>query len=103
MRFERDPMNNGKTTKKAAALKYDPARNDAPEITALGQGIVAEKILEEAEKNGVPIVEDEQSAEILSKFAVGDAIPPALYSVVAEMLVFLYRMDKTMPQRRYRL
>ncbi len=80
-------------SKQAIALQYDPD-DIAPRVLATGQGLVAEKILETAKDNDVPIHKDEQLAKTLSKLEVGDAIPPELYEVVAEILVFVDAMDK---------
>lgn len=82
-----------KKTKQAVALEYDP--NDiAPRVIATGQGKLAEKIIEEASKAQVPVHEDEELARTLSKLDIGDSIPPELYEVVAEILVFVDAMDK---------
>lgn len=79
--------------KQAIALEYDP--NDiAPKVIATGSGYLANKIIEEAKKADVPIHEDDKLAASLSKLSVGDAIPPELYEVVAEILVFVDAMDK---------
>ena len=80
-------------SKQAIALQYDPD-DIAPRVLATGQGLVAEKNLETAKDNDVPIHKDEQLAKTLSKLEVGDAIPPELYEVVAEILVFVDAMDK---------
>ena len=50
--------------------------------------------IEEAKKNDIPVHQDEKLAKTLSKLDVGDAIPPELYEVVAEILVFVDAMDK---------
>ena len=79
--------------KTAVALAYDP--NDAaPKILATGKGHVAEKIIEEAKAHDVPFYKDSKLADTLSKLEIGDAIPPELYEVVAEILVFVDGMDK---------
>lgn len=79
--------------KQAIALEYDP--NDiAPKVIATGSGHVAERILDEAKKENIPIHEDEKLAATLSKLDVGENIPPELYEVVAEILVFVDAMDK---------
>ncbi|NCB31361.1 MAG: flagellar biogenesis protein, partial [Clostridia bacterium] len=75
-------------------LKYDPATDAAPILTAAGKGPVAEKILETAQSHGVPIVEEAATAELLTRFSVGDAIPPVLYEAVAQVLVFVAEMDE---------
>ncbi len=82
-----------KKTKTAVALKYDPG-SDAPTVIATGKGELAEKIIEGAKEADVPIYEDDKLANTLSKLEIGDAIPPELYEVVAEVLVFVDSMDK---------
>lgn len=86
-------MEDKKKPKQAVALEYDP--NDvAPRVLATGQGFIAEKIIEKAEEENIPIHKDEKLAKTLSKLEVGDAIPPELYEIVAEVLVFVDAMDK---------
>ncbi len=86
-------MEENKKPKQAVALEYDP--NDvAPRVIASGQGFIAEKIIEKAEKENIPVHKDEKLAKTLSKLEVGDAIPPELYEIVAEVLVFVDAMDK---------
>jgi flagellar biosynthesis protein len=79
--------------KQAVALEYDP-KDTAPRILAIGRGKVAERIIETAKKEDVPIHKDEKLAKTLSKLEVGDTIPPELYEVVAEVLVFVDRLEK---------
>lgn len=71
------------------------SRGDAaPKILAAGKGEVAERIIEKAKENDVPFYQDNKLAETLSKLQIGDTIPPELYDVVAEILVFVDDMDK---------
>ena len=79
--------------KVAIALQYD-LDDDAPKVIATGKGILADKILDKAKEVDVPIYEDAKLAKTLSKLELGDMIPPELYSVVAEVLVFVDKMDK---------
>ena len=79
--------------KQAIALEYDPS-DVAPRVIASGRGILAEKIIEKAKENDVPIHRDDKLADTLSRLEIGDAIPPELYEVVAEILVFVDSMDK---------
>ncbi len=82
-----------KKIKQAVAIEYDP--NDfAPKIVATGRGKVAERIIEQAKENDVPVHEDEKLAGTLSKLDIGEYIPPELYEVVAEILVFVDKMEK---------
>jgi flagellar biosynthesis protein len=78
---------------RAAALRYDPALDDAPLLTAFGQGYVAEKIVALAEQAEIPVVYDAALADMLCKMSVGDEIPPELYAVVAQILVFISERD----------
>ncbi len=82
-----------KKQKTAVALEYDP-EDAAPKIVATGKGKVAEKIIEAAKEADVPVHEDSKLAETLSKLEIGEMIPPELYEVVAEILVFVDAMDK---------
>lgn len=77
----------------AVALSYNPG-DEAPTVIASGKGAVAERIIETAEESDVPVYEDEKLAGTLSKLELGEAIPPELYGVVAEILVFVDKMDK---------
>lgn len=79
--------------KTAVALQYNRG-DEAPKVIATGKGILAEKILDKAKENDVPVYEDEKLAGTLSKLEIGDMIPPELYGVVAEILVFVDKMDR---------
>lgn len=83
-------------TLKAAALAYKPEVDRAPRVAAAGRGRIAEIILETAKKAGIPVREDPGLAEILSKIDPGGEIPPETYKAVAEVLAFLYRLDRGM-------
>lgn len=96
MRKEPRPEMIKKENKKpsqAIALAYDPAE-DAPKILATGKGKLAERIIEEAKQAKVPVHKDSKLADTLSKLEIGEMIPPELYEVVAEILVFVDQMDK---------
>lgn len=79
--------------KTAVALAYEPG-DDAPKILATGKGHMAERIIEQAKASDVPFYKDSALAETLSALEIGDAIPPELYEVVAQILVFVDGMDK---------
>lgn len=85
-------MEERKKQKLAIALEYNP-EEEAPKVIASGQGILAEKIIEKAKEVEVPVHADSKLAKTLSKLEVGELIPPELYGVVAEILVFVDRMD----------
>ena len=84
---------NNPQDKTAVAVAYEPG-DRAPKILATGKGAVAEKIIETAKEHHVPTHKDGKLADTLSKLKIGDMIPPELYEVVAEVLVFVDRMDK---------
>ena len=75
------------------ALAYEPG-DAAPKILATGKGEVAERIIQTAKEHDVPFYQDNKLAQTLSKLQIGDAIPPELYEVVAEILVFVDDMDR---------
>ena len=79
--------------KTAVAVAYEPG-DSAPRILATGKGEVAEKIIAKAKESDVPLYKDNKLADTLSKLQIGDAIPPELYEVVAEILVFVDDMDR---------
>jgi len=79
--------------KTAAALEYKRGLDNAPRVTAKGKGQLAERIIEIAQKEGVPVREDRDLAALLSMVDVGEEIPPELYKVIAEIFTFLYRVN----------
>lgn len=79
--------------KTAVALSYEP-NAEAPKVIASGKGYLAEKIIAGAKEAHVPVHQDEKLADTLSRLELGDMIPPELYEVVAEILVFVDRMDR---------
>lgn len=86
-------MSEKKKVQTAIALEYDP-KDVAPKILATGKGVVAEKIIEKAKEENVPVHQDSKLAGTLSKLEIGDMIPPELYEAVAEILVFVDAMEK---------
>ena len=80
--------------KKAAALRYDQSKDSAPRLIAKGLGSVAEKILEVAKAHNIPIHEDKALLDVLSTLDLYQEIPPELYKAVAEILVFVYSLQK---------
>lgn len=93
-------MEKNKKIKQVAALRYSPDKNKAPQIVGLGKGEIAEKIIEKAKESGVAVVENSQLAATLNSFNIGDEIPPELYEVVAQILVFVNDMDRKYGEKR---
>jgi flagellar biosynthesis protein len=83
-----------KTLKKAVSLKYETSKHDAPIVTAKGQGVIAEKIIEIAREHNIPIKDDPDLVELLSQLELDEQIPPAVYQVVAEIFSFVYHLNK---------
>ena len=75
--------------KKAVALQYDDDKNASPLIVASGMGYMAEKILDTALKNDVPVHEDASLATILTQLELGQQIPEELYKTVVDIYVYL--------------
>lgn len=79
--------------KQAIALSYDP-EEEAPRVIASGRGELAERIIDRAKEADIPVHKDDKLADTLSRLDIGDMIPPELYEVVAEIIVFVDAMDK---------
>ncbi len=79
---------------KAVALLYDENKSTAPKVIASGQGKIAQNIIETAKEAGIHIQEDPDLVELLAKIPVGDEIPADLYQTVAEVLAFVYQVNK---------
>ncbi len=89
-----DSKGKKRSAREAVALRYVPGQDQAPKVTAKGSGIVAWKIIELAEKHGVPIKEDPALVEVLGRLDFYQQIPPTVYVVVAEILAFVYSMSR---------
>ena len=90
---EKDKDNNEHKPKISVALEYTPGE-EAPKIIASGKGTLAERIIDKAREADVPVYQDSKLANTLSKLEIGDMIPPELYGVVAEILVFVDECDR---------
>jgi flagellar biosynthesis protein len=79
--------------RRAVALRYQPGEDHAPKVAAKGKGYLAEKILEMARVHNIPIREDKNLVQILSRLELEQEIPPDVYRAVAEFLLFIYRLS----------
>lgn len=77
---------------KAVALQYGEG-DAAPVVVASGMGYVAEKIVETALDNGVPVYEDNSLSTILSQLKLGQEIPEELYQAIVEIYVYFLKFD----------
>jgi flagellar biosynthesis protein len=78
----------------AVALGYDLEKDVAPRVLAAGRGELAEAILALAEQHQVPIHTDSSLADALIRLQLGASIPPELYAAVAEVLAFLWSLER---------
>lgn len=79
----------------AVALKYDIDLNIAPLVVAKGQDYVAFRIIEEAQKHKIPMLEDKPLARALYKeVEIGKEVPPQYYTAIAEILAWVYSLKK---------
>jgi flagellar biosynthesis protein len=85
----------GATKRQAVALRYRKSQDVAPRVTASGQGRIADAIIKRAKENGITLMEDPDLVNLLSKVPVGDTIPLPLYKAVAEVLAYVYRINKS--------
>ncbi|MBN3729308.1 EscU/YscU/HrcU family type III secretion system export apparatus switch protein [Burkholderia sp. Ac-20379] len=85
--------------KGAAALVYDPNGGDsAPRVVAKGYGLVAEMIVARAREAGLYVHTAPEMVSLLMQVDLDDRIPPALYQAVAELLAWLYSLERAAPR-----
>ncbi len=87
---------NNDAFKQAVALAYT-AGQQAPKVVASGKGLIAENIIKLAQENGVYVHESKELVAMLMDVDLDKEIPPNLYRVVAELLAWLYRIEKATP------
>jgi flagellar biosynthesis protein len=92
---EKKTSSKKKTKKKAVALRYDRGQDSAPRIIGKGQGLLAQKLLDLAAEYGIPVHHDADLVEILSLLNLNEEIPPETYLLVAEVLAFVYKTNKS--------
>ncbi|MBQ0775941.1 MAG: EscU/YscU/HrcU family type III secretion system export apparatus switch protein, partial [Pseudomonas sp.] len=81
--------------REAIALVYDG--DQAPTLTATGEGDLAEQIIELAMAYEVPIYENAELASVLARLELGDQIPEALYRTIAEIIAFAWYLKGKRP------
>jgi flagellar biosynthesis protein len=79
--------------KLAVALKHELGKAEAPRVVASGRGSFAERIIERAAENDIPVHKDDHLAELLSRVSVPSTIPEELFEAVARVLAFIYRVN----------
>lgn len=78
---------------RAVALAYREG-SAAPRVVAKGQGVVAEMIIEKAREAGVFVHESPELVSLLMQVDLDQHIPPQLYRAVAELLAFIYLLER---------
>ncbi len=85
-------MSKSDRSRRAVALQYG-ADDTAPVVVASGMGHLAEKIVDVAQRNGVPVYEDDSLSTILTQLKLGQQIPPELYQAIVEIYVYFLKFD----------
>lgn len=83
---------DAKGRRQAVALAYQDA-NDAPRVLAQGYGELAERIIAEARNQGIHVHDAPELVGLLMQLDLDEAIPPRLYHVIAELLVWVYEQS----------
>jgi flagellar biosynthesis protein len=78
----------------AVALAYAPG-DAAPRIVAKGRGLIAEAIIARAHDHEIYVHESPEMVALLMQVDLDDHIPPQLYLAVAELLAWLYRVERS--------
>lgn len=76
----------------AVALKYEEG-SGAPRVVAKGYGVLADTILETARRHGLYVHESPELVSVLMRLDLDEKIPPELYTAIAELLAWLYRLE----------
>jgi flagellar biosynthesis protein FlhB len=86
----------------AAAIQYERGKSVAPTIVAKGRNLVAEQLKEIAREEGIPIIRNISLAHALNKLELDEQIPEQLYTAVAEVLNFVYKIEQQQGGRKKR-
>ena len=78
------------TTDYAVALRYDKEKDNAPIVSAKGQGHVAAKIIELALETNIEIHQDADLLQILKAVDIDEEIPVEAFAAVAEIISYIY-------------
>ncbi|MCI8649694.1 MAG: hypothetical protein HFG20_06225 [Anaerotruncus sp.] len=79
---------------KAVALKYNIEEDASPIVIASGYGEIAQKIIDIAEQQGIPVFRDDSAVSLLCMLEIGSNIPEELYQVVAAIYCQLLETSK---------
>ncbi|PNR95036.1 EscU/YscU/HrcU family type III secretion system export apparatus switch protein [Petrotoga olearia] len=81
-------------SKKAVALRYKQGTDQAPKVVAKGVDSIARRIIEIAEEENIPIVKSEKAVEEFYGLDLDEEILPEMYEIAAEIIAFVYKLDK---------
>lgn len=90
-----------KATEKAVALKYHKESDNAPKVIAKGSGCIANKIKQIARDNQIPLYQDDTLVELLSEVELDREIPQELYTAIAEILSWVYKVYNTVSKGKH--
>ena len=85
-------MKNSNKFDKAIALLYDKEMHNAPVVISKGENYIAQRIVDIARENNIPVVNDTNTAYELIKLKVGDEIPYSVYEAVSIILKYVYQL-----------
>ena len=85
--------------RQAVALRYE-ANAMAPRVVAKGEGFLAQALMERAQAAGVPLNTAPELMQLLMKLELNHVVPPDLYAVVAQVLVWAYSVDEREAEAR---
>jgi flagellar biosynthesis protein len=85
--------------RQAVALFYDG--EEAPTVTAKGEGATAEEIIQIAQEHGITLCENKALLELLMTLELGDQIPENLYTAIAQIIAFAYYLQGKTPETEY--
>lgn len=95
-----EPETDPNAEAKAVALRYDQERDRAPRVIAKGRGYVAESIMATAQQNTIPVYQNKTLVNMLMALDIDREIPPELYRAIAEVMAYVYRIDKRAKENR---
>lgn len=82
----------------AVALAYAGGQS-APKVVAKGKGLMAEQIIRKARESGIFVHESKELVSLLMQVDLDRHIPPGLYTAIAELLAWVYRMENRLVGR----
>ena len=95
-----EPETDPNAEKKAVALQYNEDTDVAPRLVAKGKGYVASNIIEAAQKHSIPVYQNKSLVNLLMALDIDKEIPADLYTAVAEVLAYVYRLDRKAKKKK---